>query len=392
MIPDPTTALQALQNARQSIASGDRHGMRRWAERAVTLDPALEEAWLILAAVASPRASIAYLERALALNPASEQAKKGLEWAYTRLAQDGQTPEKAETSPVHTLRSALQRPAADAAPTQPHRSSAPVPAATRPLILRRQPRLNPAAPVRQPPPTRALAKFRWSLVAPALLLVCLLAVALFLPGNASTALAFLRGPDQAPLSGAPAGVDKPTYTSTFTPSSTPTATFTSTPTFTATFTATNTPLPTQTFTSTPRPLPTNTPFQPATAVPYPTVDVYDGTRWIDVDLSQQMLYAYEGNDIVASFLVSTGVAAYPTVVGKFHVYMKFEATLMAGPGYYLPDVPYTMYFYKGYGIHGTYWHNNFGTPMSHGCVNMYTPDAQWLFYWAPMGILVNVHY
>jgi lipoprotein-anchoring transpeptidase ErfK/SrfK len=117
-----------------------------------------------------------------------------------------------------------------------------------------------------------------------------------------------------------------------------------------------------------------------------------GVRWIDVDLSEQRLYAYEGNTLVASFLVSTGVPAYPTVVGKFHIYIKLESTLMTGPGYYLPNVPYTMYFYKGYGIHGTYWHNNFGQPMSHGCVNMYTPDAKWLFYWAPLGTLVNIHY
>ena len=65
---------------------------------------------------------------------------------------------------------------------------------------------------------------------------------------------------------------------------------------------------------------------------------------------------------------------------------------MAGPGYYLPNVPYTMYFYQGYGLHGTYWHHNFGTPMSHGCVNLATPDAEWLYNWASVGTLVNVHY
>ena len=51
-----------------------------------------------------------------------------------------------------------------------------------------------------------------------------------------------------------------------------------------------------------------------------------------------------------------------------------------------------MYFYKGYGLHGTYWHNNFGTPMSHGCVNLATGDAGWLFSWASVGTVVNVHY
>jgi lipoprotein-anchoring transpeptidase ErfK/SrfK len=64
---------------------------------------------------------------------------------------------------------------------------------------------------------------------------------------------------------------------------------------------------------------------------------------------------------------------------------------MSGPGYYLPDVPYTMYFYKDYGIHGTYWHNNFGTPMSHGCVNMVTAEAGWLYNWSHLGIVVVVH-
>jgi lipoprotein-anchoring transpeptidase ErfK/SrfK len=64
---------------------------------------------------------------------------------------------------------------------------------------------------------------------------------------------------------------------------------------------------------------------------------------------------------------------------------------MSGPGYYLPGVPYTMYFYKGYGLHGTYWHSNFGTPMSHGCVNLKTEDAGWLYNWASIGTIVNIH-
>jgi lipoprotein-anchoring transpeptidase ErfK/SrfK len=64
---------------------------------------------------------------------------------------------------------------------------------------------------------------------------------------------------------------------------------------------------------------------------------------------------------------------------------------MSGPGYYLPDVPYVMYFYKDYGLHGTYWHHNFGTPMSHGCVNFPTVDAGWIFENSRVGTIVNVH-
>ena len=117
-----------------------------------------------------------------------------------------------------------------------------------------------------------------------------------------------------------------------------------------------------------------------------------GTRWIDVDLTHQMTYAYEGNTIVNSFLVSTGTWQYPTVTGQYHIYVKYRYTDMSGPGYYLPNVPYTMYFYEGYALHGTYWHSNFGHPMSHGCVNLSIPDAGWLYNWASVGTLVNVHY
>jgi lipoprotein-anchoring transpeptidase ErfK/SrfK len=79
------------------------------------------------------------------------------------------------------------------------------------------------------------------------------------------------------------------------------------------------------------------------------------------------------------------------VVGTFNIYIKLAATTMEGEDYYLPNVPYTMFFYKDYGIHGTYWHNNFGHPMSHGCVNVSTPAAAWLFGWASVGTPVVTH-
>jgi LysM repeat protein len=115
-------------------------------------------------------------------------------------------------------------------------------------------------------------------------------------------------------------------------------------------------------------------------------------RWIDVDLSAQRLTAYQGSTAVRSTLVSTGLPRTPTPTGQFRIYVKYVSTTMAGPGYYLTNVPYTMYFYRGYGLHGTYWHSNFGHPMSHGCINLPTPEAQWLFNWASVGTLVNIHY
>ena len=149
---------------------------------------------------------------------------------------------------------------------------------------------------------------------------------------------------------------------------------------------------TPTSTNTPTPTSTATPVPTATNTNPPIVIIFDDDKWIDIDLSAQRLYAYEGEGVVRSFLVSTGTSAHPTVTGQYHVYVKYRYTDMAGPGYYLPDVPYTMYYYSGYGIHGTYWHDNFGTPMSHGCVNMRTSEAGWLFDWAFVGILVNIHY
>ncbi len=113
-------------------------------------------------------------------------------------------------------------------------------------------------------------------------------------------------------------------------------------------------------------------------------------REILVDLSDSRVYAYENGQLVRSVLVSTGLPATPTVQGDFTVQRKYVSQLMAGPGYYLPDVPYILYFYQGYALHGTYWHANWGQPMSHGCVNMPTPEAEWLYYWADIGTPVRV--
>ncbi len=117
-----------------------------------------------------------------------------------------------------------------------------------------------------------------------------------------------------------------------------------------------------------------------------------GEKWIDVNLTTQTIVAYQGQTPVYSTRASTGMWNTPTVVGTFRIYAKYVSTTMSGPDYYLTNVPHTMYFYRGYGIHGAYWHNNFGTPMSHGCVNLSLPDAAWFFNWAPVGTKVVTHY
>jgi lipoprotein-anchoring transpeptidase ErfK/SrfK len=375
MTTDPESAQQALLNARRAVQQGDRQAARRWAERSAGLCPDLEEPWLILAAVGSPRASVAYLERALRINPHGERARKGMHWAVERLRKETGQRKEAGSLSEKLDRGRVPRPGSSREPATRLQLGKKLPAA-----------LVQSAPAPNPQLIKSLAKYRWSFLTLLMLVVCGTAAWALWPGNASPVLAFLHVPQSMPpVFGAPVDVEKPTYTPTFTPTFTPTNTSTPTPTYTFT------PTPTDTFTPTRTPLPTDTPRPWPTDTPYTYPD-YNGVRWIDVNLSQQMLYAYEGDTIVASFLVSTGVPAYPTVTGQYHIYIKLLSTLMAGDGYYLPNVPYTMYFYKSYGIHGTYWHNNFGHPMSHGCINMYTPDAEWLFYWASVGTLVNIHY
>ncbi len=128
---------------------------------------------------------------------------------------------------------------------------------------------------------------------------------------------------------------------------------------------------------------------PAASAPPPTI--HSGKQ-IVVDLSSQMTYAYENGTLLRASLSSTGLPPTPTVQGDFAVYRKHVAAPMSGPGYYLPDVPYVMYFYQSYGLHGTYWHSNFGQPMSHGCVNLPTPEAEWFFNWAEVGTPVHVQW
>jgi lipoprotein-anchoring transpeptidase ErfK/SrfK len=114
-------------------------------------------------------------------------------------------------------------------------------------------------------------------------------------------------------------------------------------------------------------------------------------RWIEIDLSEQRLYAWEGNKKVYVFRVSTGTRKTPTVKGRFAINSKYRINRMRGEGYDIPDVPYAMYFHEGYAIHGAYWHNKFGTPVSRGCVNLRVKDARRLYSWAKIGMSVLVH-
>lgn len=117
-------------------------------------------------------------------------------------------------------------------------------------------------------------------------------------------------------------------------------------------------------------------------------------RWIDVDLDEQVLVAYEGPRPVYVTLVSSGrrneshpERDHATPAGSFRIESKHISITMDGDTpaegpYSIEDVPWVMYFHDSFAIHGAFWHNYFGWRMSHGCVNLSPPDARWMFLWA----------
>lgn len=110
-----------------------------------------------------------------------------------------------------------------------------------------------------------------------------------------------------------------------------------------------------------------------------------------MDLSEQKLYAYRGNKVLKEFTVSTGRWNTPTPIGEFRVWIKLLYDDMEGPGYFYPKVPYVLYFYQGYGIHGTYWGTPIGQPASAGCITMRNEDAAWVYEHADVGTLIKIH-
>ncbi len=145
--------------------------------------------------------------------------------------------------------------------------------------------------------------------------------------------------------------------------------------------------------------------------PRPLGDPYaPGPKWIEVSTTQQTLWAYHGDTLIHQSLVSTGLAPNLTELGMFHIRLKYPEQDLGGftnetgevigfgeapPGtvpYLVEDVPHVMYFnMDAEALHGTYWHNNFGQPMSHGCVNLPLDVAEWLYGWAPLGTGVWIH-
>lgn len=113
-------------------------------------------------------------------------------------------------------------------------------------------------------------------------------------------------------------------------------------------------------------------------------------RWIEVDLSSQRLYAWQNGKRIYSIRISSGKRGTPTRVGTYAIQRKYRAKTMRGRGYVAPNVPYTMFYSGGYAIHGAYWHNRFGTPVSHGCINLPVGQARKLYSWAGPGTRVVI--
>ena len=400
-----TRLIEARENvakAREALRRGDKEIARDLGEKAALLVPDFEDAWLVLTAADSNHEdALAYAQKALELNPESVRARKAVEWAQGKLRQAQARPE-----PIRGIETGDARARAETSV----QSAAPV---VQPVKREVQ---------KSPPPVAKKSNQRiWTYAGILLLglLICIaLGIAIWSVLNTPVFAAFLSSNNRAPVQEnhwAQVNIPKPSVTpidvSAFAPQPTSAVTLpeavandalTSTPTDVPTLAPTDPPtsIPTEA-TETPGVMamdivvntPTSAYVPPANA---PAVvasgNGKGGARWIDVNLSTQSVYAYQGDTVVNSFIVSTGTSYTPTVTGKFKIWIKLKSTSMSGPGYYLPNVPYVMYFYKGYGLHGTYWHNNFGTPMSHGCVNLRISDAEWLFNWASEGTMVNVHY
>ena len=145
-----------------------------------------------------------------------------------------------------------------------------------------------------------------------------------------------------------------------------------------------------------QPAPTPTPRPKPTPVPVPASG--GSGKQISVDLSTQWLVARENGEVVYKAPVATGKDGFNTPTGTYTVYSKTKLQTMRGEAngetWVVPNVPNVMYINGDVALHGTYWHNKFGTGvrMSHGCINLSLADAQWMYNWAPKGTTVVVHY
>lgn len=381
-----TTFVEArkhIAKAREALQRGDKEAAWQLGRQAALAAPDMEDAWLVLVASdPSPQDAVAYARKALEINHQSPRARRGLEWALARVRP--KNPGNVIVKQSTTLSLSLGPQSG----------------------LVGFPKRSNDGKIQGPQARTSGRKWFYSvlLMGAGLLVVGLLGLfALTRPVLASIASAITAPVPTQEILWASADIAKPEVTpldaSVSGSEGAPLDDIISIPTDMPTLSAAEAPAVMPEATETPGTMvmeivDVDSMSQSGPGdeeqTQYPAEG--NGERWIDVNLSEQRVYVYEGDVVVNSFLVSTGVAETPTVTGKYKIYVKVRIQDMSGPGYYLRDVPWVMFFYDEYGFHGTYWHNNFGTPMSRGCVNMTIDDAAWLYNWASVGTVVNVHY
>jgi lipoprotein-anchoring transpeptidase ErfK/SrfK len=370
---------QLIKEGHLAIRRGEKAEARRLLEQAAQQNPDDYRVWLGLAAVSkTPQASIAMIDKAAALKPDNAAVLQARKWAEGR------------------LKSA--KPASEALP-------APMPVRQLPLPNKKQPPIVMTEPVEKSAVSRNLLLRRivgWAAIFGLILALGILTwyswttwqddgslaeipptaevaqlseveVSSILPEQSAVVPA-LENATATPNPIQPkniiqeAGESRPRWTVTPLPTLTPTPSPTWVPTFVSPLSETGLLKP---------------------------IGLFPNERWIDVDISTQSLVAFDGDTPVFETLISSGLAQHPTVLGQFRVWLRYESQTMDGSrlgyDYYLENVKYVQYFYEDYALHGTYWHNNFGTPMSHGCVNLSNADSEFLYNFADYGTVVNVH-
>jgi len=123
----------------------------------------------------------------------------------------------------------------------------------------------------------------------------------------------------------------------------------------------------------------------------------DGGIWVEVSISKQTMVIFKGKTPIFRSKVSTGQPGFESPTGIFYVQRMLRHDDMngefLGEDYFYPDVPNVMYFTdRGHALHGVYWHDDFGTPLSHGCVGMPLEAAEYLFSMAYVGMGMEIFY
>ncbi len=381
-----TTESSRIEEARDALSQGDIGRARRLLRRIVQQEPDNHKAWLWLAGVTdAPRASLQYIKRAEEIMPDDPAVISALEWAQERAS---------EGSPEPAARDETDQVLAEP----------PVATLHRPVKIEPTPKPTVEDDVSMDKLSELLRRVGFVL----LIIVALLLIA-FVLLNISSPPASSAGLQQ-PAVGVKLALNAQSTLPDIQPAiieAQPTLDVLATtqaqaragmlPKRVKLSSGSAEILPAWTLTPSPTPLPTATPQPTATpAIQGGANASFDEWRWIDVNLTTQQLTAYQNNVPMLQTYISSGAWGMETVTGVFRIYLRYEKQHMTGYhlgyDYSTPDVPYVQYFHGNFGLHGAYWHNSFGTPVSHGCVNMTVDDALWLWNFADYGTLVNVHY